>query len=128
MQVVRGQQYRLVHNLNFKIPYPIATNVLISPTYLDILNHTSQNVSTNWFKTLDQYYYRSEFELFYLDKDPLETKNLIDDPAYSEAAIELKDRLLQWQNATNDPRLCMPKGELEVPNGFAHCSSLHNRV
>lgn len=128
MQVVRGQQYRLVHNLNFKMPYPIATNVLISPTYLDILNRTSQNVSTNWFKTLDQYYYRSEFELFYLDKDPLETKNLIDDPAYSEAAIELKDRLLQWQNATNDPWLCMSEGELEVPNGFAHCSSLHNRV
>ena len=46
MRVVRNQQYRLVHNLNFKMPYPIVTDVLTSLTYQDILNHTSQNVST----------------------------------------------------------------------------------
>ena len=53
---------------------------------------------------------------------------MIDDPAYSNAAQELKARLLQWQNATDDPWLCMPEGELAVLNGVAHCSSFHNKI
>ena len=111
MRVVRDKNHRLIHNLNFKMPYPIAEDLFDSPTFQDILSHASQNVSTKWFKTLDQYYYRGEFELFDLDKDPLETKNVIDDPAYQDIAKDLKDKLWQWQVNTDDPWLCMPGGE-----------------
>lgn len=123
MRVVRDKSHRLIHNLNFKMPYPIASDLFGSPTFQDILKHASQNVSTKWFKTLDQYYNRSEFELFDLDKDPLETKNVIDDPAYQDVAKELKDKLWQWQVNTDDPWLCMPGGEKV---GQDTCSSFQN--
>ena len=123
MRVVRDKSHRLIHNLNFKMPYPIASDLFGSPTFQDILKHASQNVSTKWFKTLDQYYNRGEFELFDLDKDPLETKNVIDDPAYQDVAKELKDKLWQWQINTDDPWLCMPGGEKV---GKDTCSSFQN--
>ena len=123
MRVVRDKSHRLIHNLNFKMPYPIASDLFGSPTFQDILKHASQNVSTKWFKTLDQYYNRGEFELFDLDKDPLETKNVIDDPAYQDVAKELKDKLWQWQINTDDPWLCMPGGE---KTGKDTCSSFQN--
>ncbi len=123
MRVVRDKSHRLIHNLNFKMPYPIASDLFDSPTFQDILSHTSQNVSTKWFKTLDQYYNRSQFELFDLDKDPLETKNVIDDPAYQDVVKELKDKLWQWKVNTDDPWLCMPGGEKV---GQDKCSSFLN--
>ena len=116
MRVVRNKSHRLIHNLNFKMPYPMASDLFASLTFQDILNHTSQNISTKWFKTLDQYYYRDEYELYDLDKDPLESKNVIDDPAYQDIAKELKDKLRQWLVNTSDPWLCMPEGEKKGQN------------
>ena len=123
MRVVRDKSHRLIHNLNFKMPFPIAADLFDSPTFQDILKHSSENVSTKWFKTLDQYYYRSEFELFDLDKDPLETNNVMDDPAYQDIAKSLKEKLWQWQVNTDDPWLCMPEGEKV---GQDKCSSFQN--
>jgi arylsulfatase A-like enzyme len=41
-------------------------------------------------------------ELYDLKKDPQETRNLIDDPAYREILAELKERMLTWYMATVD--------------------------
>ena len=41
-------------------------------------------------------------ELYDLDKDPSETKNLIDSPAHSEIRLELIERMLEWYQATCD--------------------------
>ena len=121
MRGIRDKHHRLIHNLNFKMPFPIvAPN---SPIFADILNKTLNNVSTHWFKTMHDYYYRGEFELFDLDKDPLESKNMIDDPAYQDVAKELKDKLWQWLVSTNDPWLCMPGGEKV---GHDKCSTFLN--
>ena len=123
MRAVRDKSHRLIHNINFKMPYPIAGDLFSSLTYQDILHHTSNNVSTKWYKTLDQYYYRDEYELYDLDKDPLESKNVIDDPVYQNIANDLKDKLRQWLMNTNDPWLCMPEGE---KTGHDKCSPFLN--
>ena len=41
-------------------------------------------------------------ELYDLVEDPGETRNVIDDPAYREAALTLKDRMLAWYMETCD--------------------------
>ena len=125
MRVVRDKSHRLIHNINFKMPYPVATDIFLSPTYQDLINNTVHHNSTKWFKTFDQYYYRGEYELFDLDKDPLETKNMIDDPSYQDIAKVLKDKLHQWQINTDDPWLCAPQGEKV---GHDQCSSFHNEL
>ncbi|MBN2047337.1 MAG: sulfatase-like hydrolase/transferase [Anaerolineaceae bacterium] len=42
-------------------------------------------------------------ELYDLERDPEELRNLIDDPAYTAVRDELHDRLLDWMNAKRDP-------------------------
>lgn len=42
----------------------------------DILNRTRNKQPLPWYKTLEQYYYRPEWELFDLRRDPAETVNL----------------------------------------------------
>ena len=41
-------------------------------------------------------------ELYHLEKDPRETRNLIDDPNYADTLDALKDRLLHWYQETGD--------------------------
>ena len=121
MRVVRDKNHRLVRNINFKMPYPIASDIFFSPTYQDMLKTTGN--STAWFKTLNQYYYRDEYELFDLDKDPMEKNNVINDPSYQDVAQSLKEKLHKWQTVTEDPWLCMPEAS---KTGFSECSSFLN--
>lgn len=112
MRVVRNKQYRLIHNLNFAMPYPMATDLYSSPTFLDILNNTMSNQPTHWFKTLKEYYYRDQWELFDLQNDPHELKNLANDPQHQSVLEDLKSKLTDWRKATDDPWLCWPQGVL----------------
>ena len=64
MRVVRTKQFRLVHNLNYGMPYPIAVDLFTSPTYQEILNKAKNNETLGWFKTLPEYYHRKQWELF----------------------------------------------------------------
>ncbi|MBW2062940.1 MAG: sulfatase [Deltaproteobacteria bacterium] len=47
-------------------------------------------------------------ELFDLEKDPNETKNLAQDPEYEATLVELRQRLARWMKETNDPLLDGP--------------------
>ena len=82
MRVLRNKQFKLIHNLNYKMPYPIAADIYYSPSFRDIINRTMAGSPLHWFKTLDSYYYRYQWELFDLEKDPEELHNLSQDPAY----------------------------------------------
>ncbi len=51
------------------------------------------------------YHTRPEFELFDLDKDPYELKNLASNPEYTEKMQELKNELATWTTAQGDDLL-----------------------
>ncbi|CAN2391568.1 N-sulfoglucosamine sulfohydrolase, partial [Pristimantis euphronides] len=55
MRSVQHMQYLLIHNLNFKMPFPIDQDFYVSPTFQDLMNRTISGQSTNWFKTLHSY-------------------------------------------------------------------------
>ena len=119
MRVIRNRYFKLIHNLNFKMPFVIDQDFYVSPSYQDLLNRTKQGQPTNWFKTLEDYYYRSEWELFDLLQDPMEINNVSDDPAYKKSFVELKKRLLDWQKATNDPWICSPGSVWENKGNYS---------
>jgi hypothetical protein len=48
---------------------------------------------------------RPKYELYDLKKDPHETQNLADDPAYATIKADLEKRLLAELTRTGDPRL-----------------------
>ena len=43
------------------------------------------------------------YQLYDLEQDPYEFKNLADDPKYAGILSDLKQRLTQWRAETNDP-------------------------
>ncbi|XP_067142973.1 N-sulphoglucosamine sulphohydrolase [Centruroides vittatus] len=131
MRSVRSKQYKLIHNLNYKMPFPVDQDFYISPTFQDLLYRTHNNISTHWFKELKHYYYRPEWELYDIINDSKETKNLIDQSKYTNVTKVLKKSLIKWQNETNDPWLCSPGSVLENIKYYrmqSHCMPLYNDV
>ena len=110
----------------------------------DILQRTRNNQTLNWYKTLHQYYWRPQWELFDLKADPTEKFNVAKKDQYKvlasiliqislsscvghflcwtlqEVFEELKQSLFDWQNRTRDPWLCSPSFVLEDKGAYKH--------
>lgn len=54
---------------------------------------------------IERYYIRPEFQLFDLDKDPLELDNLADNPEYKNKLAKLRAELKTWTTAQGDELL-----------------------
>uniref|UniRef100_UPI003AACFD17 N-sulphoglucosamine sulphohydrolase isoform X1 n=1 Tax=Centroberyx gerrardi TaxID=166262 RepID=UPI003AACFD17 len=117
--------YHLLHNLHYRMPFPIDQDFYVSPTFQDLLNRTRLQQPTHWFKTLQQYYYRERWELFDTRADPGETRNLASDPSYSSVLESLRQSLQKWQWETGDPWVCGPDYVLE-DKLEPHCRPLYN--
>ncbi|RUS78784.1 hypothetical protein EGW08_013468, partial [Elysia chlorotica] len=108
MRVMRTERYRLIHNINYRAAYPLATDLYSCPTFQDILHRSKTGQPTHWFKTLDQYYYRAEWELYDLQADPKELTNLAYDPGHRSVFQAMNQTLFNWQAETNDYWRCLP--------------------
>lgn len=127
MRAVRTKRYKLIHNLNYQLPFPIDQDFFVSPTFQDMLNRTAAGQDLRWYKNLKQYYNRPEWELFDLKLDPAERKNVYGKPVVKEVFERLKVKLAKWQEQTEDPFRCMPGGVLLDTGEFennATCFSL----
>ena len=113
IRVYRTTDMKIIHNLNNKAPYPIAADLYVAPTFLDILNRTESGLPLPWITTLDKYYYRDEWQMFNLTSDPHEQNNLAYNPEYHTVFKSMQERLSQWLVETNDPWQCLPSEELQ---------------
>ncbi|XP_040386514.1 N-sulphoglucosamine sulphohydrolase isoform X2 [Cygnus olor] len=127
MRAIQHHQFRLIHNLNYKMPFPIDQDFYVSPTFQDLLNRTRAGQPTHWNKTLHQYYYRDRWELFDCSQDPTESHNLAPDPRYAAVFQMLRTQLLKWQWDTGDPWVCAPDAVLEEKLS-PQCQPLHNEL
>ncbi|XP_059904356.1 N-sulphoglucosamine sulphohydrolase [Gadus macrocephalus] len=125
MRSVLRAPYRLLHNLHYRMPFPIDQDFYVSPTFQDLLNRTRGGRPTHWFKTLGRYYYRDRWELYDTRADPQETHNLAPDPAHRDLLAGLRADLLKWQWKTGDPWVCGPDYVLE-DKLEPHCRPLYN--
>lgn len=113
MRVIRNKEYKLIHNMNYKMPFPIDQDFMISPSFQDLLNRTRAGQETHWYRTLQGYYYRPQWELYDINTDPKELINLAGKPDYQKVLESLQLKLQVWQNVTDDPWICAPSGVLE---------------
>lgn len=127
MRSVQHQGFRLVHNLHFKMPFPIDQDFYVSPTFQDLLGRTTAGRPTHWYKDLHRYYYRERWELYDRSRDPHETRNLAADPRYAAVLELLQAQLAKWQWDTHDPWVCAPDGVLEERLS-PQCQPLHNEL
>ncbi|XP_058453411.1 N-sulphoglucosamine sulphohydrolase [Malaya genurostris] len=112
MRAIRTKRFKLIHNLNHQLPFPIDQDFYVSPTFQDMLNRSLAKQDLRWYKTLTEYYNRPEWELFDLKLDPTERRNLAGKVVTKEIFEKLRARLQKWQTATNDPFRCLPGGVL----------------
>ncbi|XP_071093120.1 N-sulphoglucosamine sulphohydrolase-like [Haliotis cracherodii] len=123
MRVIRtAEKFKLIHNLNMGLSFPIATDLYQEPSFQEILNNTKSGKPTYWYRTLGDYYHRAPFELYDLNLDPKEQMNLCNEPSLFAILDALKTRLRAWQNATHDPWYCYPGAVLER----TYCGPLYN--
>ncbi|CAK9799741.1 N-sulphoglucosamine sulphohydrolase [Anthophora quadrimaculata] len=127
MRAIRTKRYKLIHNINYKMPFPIDQDFYVSPTFQDLLNRTRSNQVLPWYKTLKSYYERPEWELYDLKYDPTEKNNIAFKSTTKQIFIDLQERLFKWQEMTNDPWLCAPRGVLnKIGTTGSQCMPLDN--
>lgn len=102
MRAVRTRQYKYILNLFPELEYPFATDLFICKTWQGILDRKSEMMGS---RTVSNYLNRPAEELYNVSKDPVESNNLAQDPAYSDVLQELRIKLETRRVATDDPWL-----------------------
>lgn len=102
MRVVRERRYKLIVNLAHQLPFPMALDLYNSFTWQDVLRTNSRLFGK---RTVDAYLHRPAVELYDLQTDPDEVKNLAANPRYRNVLKRLKTKLIQFQQQTRDPWL-----------------------
>lgn len=119
MRSIRTRRFKLIHNLSYRMPFPIDQDFYISSVFQDILNRTMTGEELPWYKTLEQYYYRPQWELFDLQVDFTEKNNMAGNVRYKIVLSRLQRYLHHWQNVTQDPWMCSPGGVLQDSGRYA---------
>jgi N-sulfoglucosamine sulfohydrolase len=100
MRSVISGNYKLIYNIAHQLPYPHATDLWASSTWQGIINSDSSKYA---LRSVEDYTYRDEFELYDLFTDPYETQNLAEDEKYADLLKLLKKKIKDFQIRTNDP-------------------------
>ncbi|WP_236622130.1 sulfatase [Novipirellula maiorica] len=99
IRTVRGQQYRLIWNLNHETKF---TNACTQAPYFQSMVEAAKAGNSNAHELVNRYYYRPELELYDCNADPLEMNNLAENPEYASVIKELKSNLDQWMASQGD--------------------------
>lgn len=101
MRVVRNRQHKLIWNLAAPLPFPFASDLWDAPTWQTVYKQGPDALYGK--RTVKNYIQRPTFELYDLQADPHEVKNLASDPKYAQLLGEMKDQLKAFQKTTSDP-------------------------
>ena len=101
MRVVRERRYKLIWNIAHPLPYPFASDLWEAPTWQDVYRQGPGALYGK--RTVRAYIHRPEFELYDLENDPHEVRNLADDPEFAAELSRLKGKLKAFQKRTEDP-------------------------
>lgn len=101
MRVVRDRQYKLIWNIAHPLPFPFASDLWESATWQDIFKKGPETLYGK--RTVKAYIQRPQFELYDLENDPDEIKNLAGDAKMAKVLEEMKAKLKAFQKRTGDP-------------------------
>lgn len=101
MRVVRDRDYKLIWNIAYPLPFPFASDLMTSATW----EYAAVEGPEAMFglRTIADYIYRPEFELYNMQTDPLESINLAYNPAYTGILEAYIDKIKAFQRQTADP-------------------------
>ncbi|VTS01133.1 sulfatase family protein [Tuwongella immobilis] len=108
MRMIRTRKFKLLVNLAHPLEYPSAGDLFDSPTWQGILERKDTQLGR---RSLATFLHRPMLELYDVQADPNELKNLAADPAYASTVQELRAQLREWQKLTKDPWLVKDRHE-----------------
>ena len=100
MRVVRTRTHKLIWNIAHPLPYPFASDLYASKSWQGALDRRLPAFGP---RSIQSYRQRPAFELYDLEHDPLESRNLAADPKYAQLLAELKGKIKAFQERTGDP-------------------------
>ena len=100
MRMIRTRTHKLILNLAHPLEYPTAEDLFNSPTWQGVLKRGDKTLGE---RSLESYLHRPHEELYDLENDPHESKNVAGDPKYADVLKDLRARLKDWQVKTKDP-------------------------
>lgn len=101
MRVVRNRKFKLIWNIAHGLPFPFASDLWGSATWQAAL--ALGESAPYGQRTVGTYVHRPRFELYDIESDPGETKNLAADPKHAATLAELQASLRSFQKRTDDP-------------------------
>lgn len=104
MRVCRQGNYKLIWNVAYRLEYPFASDLWASSTWQGIYRNDIEHFGK---RTVHDYLFRAEFELYDLSKDPNESKNLALKKGYKDKLENMKKALQAFEVRTNDPWVIM---------------------
>lgn len=108
MRLIRTDRYKYLLNLAHPLPYPFASDLYASLTWQGVLKRGLDRYGK---RTVEAYLQRPRHELYDLENDPDEIRNLAGDPAHAGVLSELQGKLKEWQARTKDPWVVKYKHE-----------------
>lgn len=101
MRVVRDQKYKLIWNIAHQLPYPFASDLWAASSWQ--AQFTKGESAPYGTKSVGEYIQRARFELFDIENDPNESKNLASDPKFADVLQKYQSRMKQMQRKLEDP-------------------------
>jgi N-sulfoglucosamine sulfohydrolase len=102
MRALRTREYAYIVNLAAPLEFPIAGDIVSSPSWQAIAARPSVGLGA---RTLQAFLHRPAEELYDLRKDPEEVRNLAADPAHREDLERLRAAMARFRKDTHDPWL-----------------------
>lgn len=100
MRVVRTRRHKLIWNIAWPLPYPFASDLWAAPTWQGVLERGETHYGKREVKA---YLQRPQFELFDLEEDPHEVRNLAEDDRHAGLLRSLQQNMKSFQERTGDP-------------------------
>ncbi|WP_269714818.1 sulfatase family protein [Caulobacter sp. NIBR2454] len=102
MRSIRTRRWKLIYNINPELTFPFAEDLLYASSWMQ---NTKSGATSFGQRSVDAFLHRPRFELYDLQSDPGEIRNLADDPAHGAVLADLITRLKAFQTRTRDPWL-----------------------
>lgn len=96
---IRTPRFKYIHNLAHQLTHPLASDLYRSKTWQAILR---DRLEYSGKRRVEDFLYRPEEELYHVEFDPAETKNLVNDPAYRAVLMHLRAKTVKFRQNTRD--------------------------
>ncbi|KPL10585.1 hypothetical protein AMJ85_05500 [candidate division BRC1 bacterium SM23_51] len=96
---IRTRHHKYIHNLYPEVPFPHASDLLASPTWQGLLKRGEKMYGP---RSVEAYLHRPLEEIYDLEKDPDEVRNVAGDPKYANVLAELRRKTVAFRKRTQD--------------------------